>query len=118
METMRISLPDIPQKPQRSLTSFLSYSKQLEEFISKYKTRPHDIKFWPYGPYWPPYFQDEILEAPRHVYTCPEYKEAFQKKWDGKYDGNTAYIFCLLVSFWCHNLDSIIEQICRKSNIK
>ena len=86
METLRLSLPNLPpQKLQRSSTSFLSYSKQLEEFISKYKTRPHDIKFWPYGPYWPPYYEDEILEAPKHLYVHTDYKEPFQRKTDGMY---------------------------------
>ena len=104
METLRIPLPTIPpQKPQRSLTSFLNYSKQLEEFISKYKTRPHDIKFWPYGPYWPPYYADEILEAPRHIYTCPGGKEEFQRKYDGTYYFMNLFIvqFTVTVLFFC-----------------
>ncbi|KAK3087050.1 hypothetical protein FSP39_000988 [Pinctada imbricata] len=55
-------------------TSFWNYSEQLEEFISRYKTRPPDIKFWPYGPYWPKYYDTEILETPRHCSTCPPFE--------------------------------------------
>lgn len=96
---MRFSLPEIPQKPQRSLTNFLSYSKQLEEFISKYKTRPHDIKFWPYGPYWPQYYEDEILEAPKHCYKCPEETESFHRKANGMYNPCLWYHFSIVLKF-------------------
>ncbi|XP_060592114.1 cytosolic carboxypeptidase 2-like isoform X8 [Ruditapes philippinarum] len=78
MQTLRFpSLPPEIQRPQRSLTSFINYSKQLEEFITKYKTRPRDIKFWPYGPYWPAYFENEILDTPRFKETCPDIREPF-----------------------------------------
>ncbi|WAR16337.1 CBPC2-like protein [Mya arenaria] len=78
-QTLKLRFPslDIQQRPQRSLTSFINYSKQLEEFITKYKTRPRDIKFWPYGPYWPQYFESEILETPKLINTCPDEKEKF-----------------------------------------
>ena len=78
MQTLRFpTLPPEIQRPQRSLTSFINYSKQLEEFITKYKTRPRDIKFWPYGPYWPAYFENEILDTPRFTQTCPDIREPF-----------------------------------------
>jgi hypothetical protein len=66
------------------LTSFINYSKQLEEFITKYKTRPRDIKFWPYGPYWPAYFENEILDTPRFKETCPDIREPFILRKDGE----------------------------------
>lgn len=85
-QTLKIKFPslEIPQRPQRSLTTFISYSKQLEEFINKYKTRPRDIKFWPYGPYWPPYFENEVLDTPKLLNTCPTEREEFQLKINGK----------------------------------
>lgn len=57
--------------PIYSKISYLSYSQQLEEYINKYKTRPPDIKFWPYGPYWPQYYDGEILVTPKHISDCP-----------------------------------------------
>lgn len=58
-------------------TSYWNYSEQLEEFIARYKTRPPDIKFWPYGPYWPKYHEREILETPRFIKTVPNFHEKF-----------------------------------------
>nr|XP_022332563.1 cytosolic carboxypeptidase 2-like isoform X28 [Crassostrea virginica]XP_022332571.1 cytosolic carboxypeptidase 2-like isoform X28 [Crassostrea virginica] len=52
-------------------TSYWNYSEQLEDFIARYKTRPPDIKFWPYGPYWPKYYEDEVQETPRHLNNWP-----------------------------------------------
>lgn len=80
MTTQTLRFPTLPreiQQPRRSLTSFINYSKQLEEFITKYKTKPRDIKFWPYGPYWPPYFENDILDTPKFLNTCPDVREAF-----------------------------------------
>ncbi|BFZ21529.1 hypothetical protein BsWGS_24568 [Bradybaena similaris] len=45
----------------------LSYTDQLEAFISRYKRRPADIKHWPYGPYWPGHFKGLLLNTPRHL---------------------------------------------------
>ena len=61
--------------PVTSKVSYVSYSQQLEEYINKYKTRPPDIKFWPYGPYWPRVYDTEILPTPRHITTCPNEPE-------------------------------------------
>ncbi|KAK3581757.1 hypothetical protein CHS0354_036079 [Potamilus streckersoni] len=72
-------LPSI-ERPKRSLTTVWNYSKQLQEFIQKYKTRPRDIKFWPYGPYWPKYYEDEILETPVLIRTSPPWLEPFLRK--------------------------------------
>jgi len=85
-QTLKVKFPSLEiQRPQRSLTTFISYSKQLEEFITKYKTRPKDIKFWPYGPYWPPYYDNEVLDTPKLLNTFPKEKEGFQLKSDGEY---------------------------------
>ncbi|CAD5114345.1 DgyrCDS3484 [Dimorphilus gyrociliatus] len=51
------------------------YSQHLEEFISKYKTKPPDIKYWPYGPYWPPHYYGPLLQTPKHLRTMPDYIE-------------------------------------------
>ncbi|VDI71366.1 Hypothetical predicted protein [Mytilus galloprovincialis] len=61
-------------------TSYWNYSEQLEDFIARYKTRPPDIKFWPYGPYWPKYHEREILETPRFIKTAPNFHEKFIDK--------------------------------------
>ncbi|CAC5383170.1 AGBL2_3 [Mytilus coruscus] len=61
-------------------TSYWNYSEQLEDFIARYKTRPPDIKFWPYGPYWPKYHEKEILETPRFMKTAPNFHEKFIDK--------------------------------------
>ena len=84
LPAMRYPLPNIP-RPTRSLTSFINYSKSLEDFFTKYKTRPRDIKFWPYGPYWPQYFENEILESPKLLNTWPLEVEEFQRKKDGEF---------------------------------
>lgn len=42
-----------------------SYSEQLAQFIAKFKRRPPDIRYWPYGPYWPKYYDYIILETPK-----------------------------------------------------
>lgn len=47
---------------------YLSYSDQLEDYISRYKRRPQDIKYWPYGPYWPSQFEGLLLNTPRHLW--------------------------------------------------
>lgn len=67
-------------------TSFWNYSEQLEEFIARYKTRPPDIKFWPYGPYWPKFYDSIVLETPKHIRKIPTHKEPLfrsgvQGKW-------------------------------------
>lgn len=51
------------------------YSQQLEEFINKYKTKPPDIKFWPYGPYWPPHYYGPLVTTPKHSRTMPSFIE-------------------------------------------
>lgn len=56
-------------------TSYWNYSEQLEDFIARYKTRPPDIKFWPYGPYWPKFYEDEVQETPKHLDNWPSYVE-------------------------------------------
>lgn len=48
------------------LSGHLTYTGQLEDYISKYKRRPDDIKYWPYGPYWPRHFDGFLLNTPRH----------------------------------------------------
>lgn len=45
----------------------LSYTDQLEAFIGRYKRRPADIRYWPYGPYWPGHFEGLLLNTPRHL---------------------------------------------------
>ncbi|CAG5127076.1 unnamed protein product [Candidula unifasciata] len=50
-----------------SYVGHLSYTDQLEAFISRYKRRPADIKYWPYGPYWPAHFEGLLLDTPRHL---------------------------------------------------
>ena len=69
-------------------TSYWNYSEQLEEFISRYKTRPPDIKFWPYGPYWPKYYDTEILETPRLSSVSPPYIEPLLRRNIGKIFAN------------------------------
>lgn len=61
----------------RTSRAYWKYSRQLEEFISKYKRRPMDIKFWPYGPYWPSNGRDILLETPTFVRTHPNVREPF-----------------------------------------
>lgn len=71
--------------------SFWNYSEQLEKFITKYKTRPPDIKFWPYGPYWPKRFScDVILHTPRFISKSVEFSEPLLLH-DGKYAGCIYY---------------------------
>ena len=41
--------------PVASRVALKTYSQQLEDYITRYRCRPPDIKFWPYGPYWPRY---------------------------------------------------------------
>ena len=55
--------------------TYVRYAQQLEEFILKYKASPPDIKFWPYGPYWPPDIQGPVEETPRHNRQLPAHDE-------------------------------------------
>ncbi|XP_021377488.1 cytosolic carboxypeptidase 2-like isoform X18 [Mizuhopecten yessoensis] len=74
------SLDTIQAQNKLLKTSYWNYSEQLEEFISRYKTRPPDIKFWPYGPYWPKFYDSEVLETPKHLNTSPKYKEPLARR--------------------------------------
>ncbi|KAK3798821.1 hypothetical protein RRG08_007178 [Elysia crispata] len=59
--------------------SQLSYSDQLEDYIVRYKRRPPDIKYWPYGPYWPRHFDGLLLNTPRHLWSAPREPELLAK---------------------------------------
>lgn len=56
-------------------TCQVRYSQQLADFIRRYKTRPQDIKFWPYGPYWPTQYFGPLHATPRHNRTVPKFDE-------------------------------------------
>lgn len=75
--------------PVGSRVGLHSYSQQLEEYISRYRSRPPDIKFWPYGPYWPRYYEGVILETPRFLCKFAPFQESLAPKLldeDGKAD--------------------------------
>ena len=56
-------------------STFARYATQLEQFIAKYKAPPPDIKYWPYGPYWPDHYYGEILDTPKYIRTIPAHPE-------------------------------------------
>ena len=55
--------------------TYVRYADVLEAFISKYKSRPPDIKFWPYGPYWPADSQGPAIQTPHHIRIIQEIPE-------------------------------------------
>ncbi|GFO12547.1 cytosolic carboxypeptidase 2-like [Plakobranchus ocellatus] len=63
------------RSPSPLHVSQLSYSDQLEDYIIRYKRRPPDIKYWPYGPYWPRHFDGLLLNTPRHLWSAPREPE-------------------------------------------
>ena len=61
--------------PVASRVALRTYSQQLEDYITRFRCRPPDIKFWPYGPYWPRYHDGVKLDTPRFLNTVPAYDE-------------------------------------------
>ena len=76
----KISLETVNAQNHLLKTSTWNYSEQLQDFISRYKTRPPDIKFWPYGPYWPKSYEEEVQETPRHIKCSPKSIEPLVKR--------------------------------------
>ena len=77
-----------PHQPERQTTSFrtfLRYAEQLEEFIHKHKAKPPDIKHWPYGPYWPPFYYGLVIQTPKLLSVSPRHSEPLWRRDWGKY---------------------------------
>ena len=53
------------------------YTDELCDFIATYKASPPDIKFWPYGPYWPEDFRPVLHHPPKHIREIPADAEPF-----------------------------------------
>ncbi|KAK7475648.1 hypothetical protein BaRGS_00033141 [Batillaria attramentaria] len=66
--------------PVASRVGLRSYSQQLEEYITRFRSRPPDIKFWPYGPYWPRYYEGVTLDTPRFLLKVPPFDEPLGPK--------------------------------------
>ncbi|KAL8585690.1 hypothetical protein ACOMHN_022337 [Nucella lapillus] len=61
--------------PVASRVGLKTYSQQLKDYITRYRCRPPDIKFWPYGPYWPRDHDGVHLDTPRFLRTVPPFLE-------------------------------------------
>lgn len=58
-------IPHLPSSEHGGV--YLSYGERLQQFIAVHKTRPADIKFWPYGPYWPVGHVGPVISTPRFL---------------------------------------------------
>ena len=81
------------------------YAKQLEEFILKFKTCPPDIKFWPYGPYWPDHYYGPLYETPKHIRASPWQPELMWEK-----GGNFVIFKTFFIDFVIQTIENI-EQL-------
>ena len=68
------------------MRTFVRYTEELEDYISKHRAPPPDIRYWPYGPYWPSRAGSEgpVIGTPKHVRQLPGYKEPL---WHRLHDG-------------------------------